>query len=102
MSGRIINIRYICDGLNFDAAVDCNWNLHPYYGISKDERNETVPVELYCLDKPEWDIRMVIQNGTNEQERPEGCFTRTVFDWEVIMKETREWIEYMKSMEDKE
>ena len=27
---RVVNVRYIVDGLHFDAAIDCNWQLHCY------------------------------------------------------------------------
>ena len=37
--GRIVNIKYRCCGLNFDAAIDCDWCLHSY-GLS--EESETL------------------------------------------------------------
>ena len=51
---RIINIKYRCCGYNFDAAVDCDWELHCY----EEKRNDITPIELYNLDE-DWDIRMV-------------------------------------------
>lgn len=53
---RIVNIGYRCCGYNFDAAVDCDWELHCY----DEKRNDVTPIELYNLDE-DWDIRMVYQ-----------------------------------------
>ena len=27
---RVVNLRYMVDGLHFDAAIDCDWTLHCY------------------------------------------------------------------------
>lgn len=57
MNARVVNLRFKCCGLSFDAAIDCDWELH-CYNQSTDERKDVTPIELYCMDKPEWDIRM--------------------------------------------
>ena len=43
-------------GLHFDAAIDCDWTLHCYGEREKD----VTPIELYCFDHTEWDIRMML------------------------------------------
>ena len=88
---RIVNIGYKCCGYNFDAAVDCDWFLH-CYDESKDERENTTPIELYNLDE-DWDIRMVFQKNRNDQN---NNYAHTVVDWDMVMKETRKWVREMR------
>ena len=66
---RIVNVRYTVNGLHFDAAIDCNWQLHAYEE-SPEVMKKRVPIELYCFDHLEWDINM-----------------------EEIIEETKKWIE---------
>ena len=66
---RIVNIKYRCCGYNFDAAVDCDWELHCY----DEKSNDVTPIELYNLDEPDWDIRMVYQE---KKKRPVGTPSR--------------------------
>ena len=91
---RIINVRYTVAGLHFDAAIDCNWQLH-CYGESPEVMRKRVPIELYCFDHTEWDIRMLYQDLSNDQPKSkEEYYTQhTEVDWEGIIKETEEWIE---------
>lgn len=93
---RIVNVRYTVAGLHFDAAIDCNWQLH-CYGESPEEMKEKVPIELYCFDHTEWDIRMLYQDLKNDQpERPgEYYILHTEVNWEGIIEETKKWIEEM-------
>ena len=93
---RIVNIRYKCCGLNFDAAIDCDWWLH-IYDESDEERNNIVPIELYCFDHKDWDIRMLFPKGINDQVKPHREIQRTIFDWALIMRETRKWIKEMET-----
>lgn len=92
MEDRIVNIRYKCCGLNFDAAVDCDFTLH-CYGFSPDEMEAFTPIELYCLDRTEWDIKMIYQDNTNQQN---SVYNHTFVDWDNIMKETRKWVKEMR------
>ena len=82
---RIVNIRYRCCGYNFDAAVDCDWELHCY----DEKRNDVTPIELYNLDE-DWDIRMVFQKDELNDS------THTVVDWDNLIKETRKWVREMR------
>ena len=93
---RVVNVRYTVDGLRFDAAIDCNWQLH-CYGESPEEMKEKVPIELYCFDHTEWDIRMLYQELKNDQPTRPGEYymLHTEVEWEGIIEETRKWIEEM-------
>ena len=90
---RIVNIKYKCCGLYFDAAIDCDWDMHGY-GASKSE-NE-VAIELYCIDRREWDVHMVYQQGRNDQNNMPYVINHTDVDWENLMKETRKWVKAMR------
>ena len=48
------------------AAIDCNWQLHAY-GESPEVMKKRVPIELYCFDHQDWDIRMLYQDLPNDQ-----------------------------------
>lgn len=88
---RIVNIKYRCCGYNFDAAVDCDWELHCY----DEKRNNVTPIELFNLDE-DWDIRMVYQSKRNDQlERP-YALNHTEVDWDNLLKETRKWVREMR------
>lgn len=88
---RIVNIKYRCCGYNFDAAVDCDWELHCY----DEKRNNVTPIELFNLDE-DWDIRMVYQPKRNDQlERP-YALNHTEVDWDNLLKETRKWVREMR------
>jgi len=88
---RVVNIQYRCCGYNFDAAVDCDWELHCY----DEKRNDVTPIELYNLDE-DWDIRMIYQSKRNDQlERP-LALNHTEVDWDNITKETRKWVREMR------
>ena len=88
---RIVNIKYRCCGYNFDAAVDCDWELHCY----DKKLNNVTPIELFNLDE-DWDIRMVYQSKRNDQlERP-YALNHTEVDWDNLLKETRKWVREMR------
>jgi hypothetical protein len=89
---RIVNIRFMCCGLRFDAAIDCDWELHCYKEI---EHNVT-PIELYCFDKPEWDIRMMYLNERNDQQTYQLGLFYTCADMDKIKAEARKWVREMK------
>lgn len=91
---RIVNIKYRCCGYNFDAAVDCDWQLH-CYDFPKKSDNIT-PIELYNFDEPDWDIRMVYQEKRNDQRKEQYAINHTVVDWDNLLKETRKWVREMR------
>lgn len=88
---RIVNIKYRCCGYNFDAAVDCDWELHCY----DEKSNKVTPIELYNLDE-DWDIRMIYQDERNDQSVRPRAINNTVVDWNNLLKETRKWVREMK------
>lgn len=90
---RIVNIRFKCCGYNFDAAVDCDWFLHCYELFGDMDRNNVTPIELYCIDKPDWDIRVIYQKNRNDQN---GKYGHTVVDWSNLIAEARKWVRQMK------
>ena len=100
---RVVNLRYTVWGLHFDAAIDCNWQLHAY-GESPDVMKKRVPIELYCFDHQEWDIRMLYQDLNNDQpSKLNGKYymQHTEVNWEGIIEETKKWIEEeMKGIEE--
>lgn len=91
---RIINLRYTVGGLHFDAAIDCNWQLHCYDESPLDMRKR-VPIELYCFDHAEWDIRMIYQDLKNDQPNSSSdhYMHHTEVDLKGILEETEKWIE---------
>ena len=101
---RVINLNYECEGLHFDAAIDCDWQMHAYeLGIWGEEslpKDKQVPIELYCYDHTDWDIHMMYQAHKNPQGGKGIRFTLVSF--EEILQETREWIKEMKEREKEE
>ena len=77
-------------GLHFDAAIDCDWTLHCYPEREKD----VTPIELYCFDHKEWDIRMMYHKERNDQQDTysDGLALHSSVDFQEILKETRKWI----------
>lgn len=88
---RIVNIKYRCCGYNFDAAVDCDWELHCY----EEKSDEVTPIELYNLDE-DWDVYVVYQKNQNDQKKSVYAINHTWVDIENIMKETRKWVREMR------
>lgn len=60
----IINLRYELSGMHFDAAIDYGKVLHSYPFAQE----QTLPIELYNLDKPEWDIQMLFVDSSKAVE----------------------------------
>ena len=92
---RVVNLRYTVWGLHFDAAIDCNWQLH-CYEENPIRMENVVPIELYCFDHTEWDIKMIYQDRKNEQPRMlNGRYfmQHTEVDMGEIIEETKKWIE---------
>lgn len=92
-TNRIVNIRYVIDGMRFDAAVDINNWLHHYLTINP----TIICVELYNLDHPSWDVKVIkitnedmnIKGDINE---PNSLICHTFVDFDIIVKETKKWI----------
>jgi hypothetical protein len=82
----------MCCGLHFDAAIDCDWTLHCYDEI---EHNVT-PIELYCFDRPEWDIRMMYHKERNDQQTYKDGLFCTCANMDAIKAEARKWVREMK------
>ena len=93
MNKRIVNCRFVCCGLHFDAAIDCDWELH-CYGQTEEEKRDATPIELYCFDHKEWDIRMIYHKERNDQQGvfSDGLILHSSIDFQEILKETRKWI----------
>ena len=92
------NIRYKINGYTFDAAVDICWQLHSYanYMNLKDVQDCTA-IEIYNLDKPEWDIKMIYQKNSKNiidfsKIRQQYEVIRTFVDFNNIIEETKKWI----------
>jgi hypothetical protein len=93
---RVVNLRYTVNGLHFDAAIDCDWQLHAY-GEDPETKKKRVPIELYCFDHTEWDIRVFFQELNNDQIKGKGpAMLHTEVELEEIIKETKKWIEEME------
>ena len=92
-NNRVVNLRFKVCGLHFDAAIDCDWQLHAY-GFDKDAPKDETPIELYCFDHKEWDIRMMYHKERNDQQGTysDGLVLHSSVDVQEILKETRKWI----------
>ena len=86
------NLRYQIGELHFDAAVDINWEMHAYDDKCFEEENwkNTTAIEIYCFDRPDWDVRMIYQSFKNN-------IHRTFVDIQNLFDETKKWIEENKS-----
>ena len=93
-NNRVVNLRFMVCGLHFDAAIDCDWTLHCYPEREKD----VTPIELYCFDHTEWDIRMMFHKERNESQRDiaYGGIFKTCADMDEIKAEARKWVREMK------
>ena len=101
---RVVNLRYMVNGLYFDAAVDCDWCLHCYDLKEELYKQNKTPIELYCFDKPEWDIRMMYyvepnNPNSNDQQKDTyfGGIYNTCANLDEIIKETKAWIKEMEN-----
>lgn len=95
MNTRIVNCRFVCCGLHFDAAIDYDWEMH-CYDQTEQEKRDTTPIELYCLDKPEWDIRMMFHKERNDQQGANRSLYFSCVDIDAIKKEARRWVREMR------
>lgn len=102
---RVINVRYTVNGLNFDAAIDPDWQMHSYPDEMVSEN--LIPIELYYIDEPDWNIKMIYQNKeiakcgepVNPQQDEKKYWmmnNHTYFsccNFDNIIEETKKWIE---------
>ena len=88
-------------GHEIDAAIDCDFCLHCYDAIREDIKPNTVAVELYCFDMPEWDIEVVYFVQKNDQQRGFDGILHTVVDYEEIRNAARRWVRSMMKSENK-
>lgn len=98
---RIVNLNFTCDGLKFDAAIDCDWFLHAYETY-KNVSNKETPIEIFCYDHPEWDIRMIFFKSddmtvsvNDQQEDFKSGILHTFCNFDIILNATKEWIKEM-------
>lgn len=91
-NNRVVNLRFKVCGLHFDAAIDCDWELHCYDEI----KHNVTPIELYCFDKPEWDIRMMYHEERNDQQTYKEGILKTCANMDAIKDEARKWVHEMK------
>ena len=89
---RIANVRFKCCGYNIDAAIDCDFQLHAY-GDNMINKN-TVAVEIYNFDEPEWDIHVFFLKDRNDNQ---GELRHTIVDFDKVKAETRKWVRMMKN-----
>ena len=97
---RLINLRYKCKGFNFDAAIDVYDTLHSCFNLNEKEYN--IPIELYNIDKPDWDVKLICLNKENFVEnpdninsvinQPESSLCHSVVSFGFIYNETIKWI----------
>lgn len=99
---RVVNLRYKVNGYQFDAAVDIHYHLHCYSETAK-EKLRKIPIELYNIDRPGWDIKLIF--ATNKEldfkvneiiNQRDSEFCHTIVPIDFIIKETRKWIKENK------
>ena len=91
-NARVVNLRYTVYGLRFDAAIDCNWILHAY-GEYPGDMNKRIPIELYCFDHKDWDIKVIFQEYQNDQPSSGLLIAYSICNFDGILEETKKWIE---------
>lgn len=103
---RVVNINFKCDGLDFDAAIDCNNVLKESLGheyLPEETSEYRTNIELYCFDR-HWGERFIHYEGetgvvVNDREPDVFGHYHTVCNIDEIIAAAREWI---KEEEDKE
>lgn len=97
---RVVNLRYKIDNYNFDAAVDISHFLHYY--PNPEERISNVPIEIYNLDEPSWDIKVIYCTSQHFVDvkyvnEPDSEICHTFVSIDFIIEETKKWIEENKN-----
>lgn len=104
---RVVNINFKCEGLDFDAAIDCDnvlkETLKEEY-LPEEISEYRTNIELYCFDRP-WDVRFIHYEGeygvvVNDKEPDRFGHHHTVCDMDEIMTAAREWIKEKEEEED--
>lgn len=103
---RVVNINFKCEGLCFDAAIDCDNVLKETLGkeyLPEEVSEYRTNIELYCFDRP-WDVKFIHYEGdanvvVNDNNPDWFGHYHTVCDMDEIIAAAREWI---KEEEDKE
>lgn len=76
----VVNYRFGINGMRFDAAIDFEYQLHPY----TEEAKKMLPVELYNLDL-DWDIKMSYFDNSFRKIENQG------FLLALIKEDAEEW-----------
>lgn len=105
---RVVNINFKCDGLNFDASIDCDNALKETLGqeyLTKEISEYRTNIELYCFDRKEWGVRFIHYEGypgvvVNDRKPDTFGHFHTVCDMDEIMAAAREWIKENEEKED--
>lgn len=94
---RVVNINFKCDGLDFDAAIDCNnvlkESLSQEY-LPEETSEYRTNIEPYCFDRP-WGERFIHYEGATGV-----VVNHTVCDMDEIIAAAREWIKEEEEKED--
>ena len=110
MKKRIVNINFRCEGLDFDAAIDCDnvlkETLKEEY-LPEEISEYRTNIELYCYNHDEWGHRFIHYEGdpdvvVNDKEPDRFGHYHTVCDMNEIMTAAREWIKEKEDEEDSE
>ena len=104
---RVVNINFKCEGLNFDAAIDCDNAIKETLGggyLPEEISEYRTNIELYCFDRP-WGVRFIHYEGdpdvvVNDKEADTFGHYHTVCDMDEIMAAARKWIKEKEEEED--
>ncbi len=106
---KVVNINFKCEGLDFDAAIDCDNALKETLGeeyLPEEISEYRTNIELYCFDRP-WGVRFIHYEGdpgvvVNDKEPDMFGHYHTVCNMDEIMAAAREWIKEKEEAEDAE
>lgn len=104
---RVVNINFKCEGLNFDAAIDCDNAVKETLGeeyLPEEISEYRTNIELYCFDRP-WGVRFIHYEGdpdvvVNDKEADTFGHHHTICDMDEIIAAAREWIKENEEEED--
>ena len=104
---RVVNINFKCEGLDFDAAIDCDNVIKETLGeeyLPEEISEYRTNIELYCFDRP-WGVRFSHYEGepgvvVNDKEPDRFGHYHAVCDMDEIMTAAREWIKEKEEEED--
>ena len=92
---RLVNLRYTVDNDRFDAIIDIHYFLHYYENL--EEKTYNIPIEIYNLDEPSWDIKIIYCTSQhfidiNCVNEPDSEMCHTFVSVDFIIEETKKWI----------